>query len=154
MLTKKEFQALSDFRYELRRFLRFSEQAVTGGGITTLQYLLLLHTKGYRGRDWAIVGELAERLQTHHHGVVALVTRCEKLGLVKRKAGMEDRRRVEVHLTAKGERCVGRLALLHRNELKSLRSTFVVPSVNRPSAARSKSNVSATVGLAAHLVMG
>ena len=132
MSTKKEFEALSDFRYQLRRFLRFSEEAVAGVGITSLQYLLLLHIKGYRGRDWASVGELAERLQTHHHGVVALVSRCEKLGLVKRKTGTGDRRRVEVRLTARGERCVSRLALLHRNELKSLRSEFLVPAIEFP----------------------
>jgi DNA-binding MarR family transcriptional regulator len=132
MLTKKEFEALSDFRYELRRFLRFSEEAVSRTGITPLQYLLLLHIKGYREREWATVGELAERLQAHHHGVVALISRCENLGLIKRKISSEDRRRVEIRLTPKGERCVGKLALLHRNELKSLGARFIVPGIHRP----------------------
>jgi DNA-binding MarR family transcriptional regulator len=125
ILKKKDFEALSDFRYQLRRFLRFSEEIVRDEGITPLQYLLLLHIKGYPGREWATVGELAERLQSHHHGTVALVSRCEKLGLVKRKASAEDRRRVEIHLTAKGERSLERLARLHRAELldkKSFRS--------------------------------
>jgi DNA-binding MarR family transcriptional regulator len=126
MLRKKDFEAISEFRYQLRRFLRFSEEVVGREGITPLQYLLLLHIKGYPGKDWASVGELAERLQAHHHGVVALISRCEQLGLVKRKTSTEDRRRVETHLTPKGERCVGRLALLHRNELKSLRSTLTL----------------------------
>ena len=116
-LKKKDFEALSDFRYQLRRFLRFSEEAVREEGITPLQYLLLLHIKGYPGREWATVGELAEKLQSHHHGTVALVSRCENLGLVRRKANDDDRRRVEIHLTAKGERCVDRLARLHRAEL-------------------------------------
>ena len=116
-LKKRDFEALSDFRYQLRRFLRFSEEAVREEGITPLQYLLLLHIKGYPGREWATVGELAEKLQSHHHGTVALVSRCEKLGLVRRKASDDDRRRVEIHLTAKGERCVDRLARLHRAEL-------------------------------------
>jgi DNA-binding MarR family transcriptional regulator len=116
-LRKKDYEALSDFRYQLRRFLRFSEDATRGEGITPLQYLLLLHVKGYPGREWATVGELAERLQSHHHGTVALVTRCESLGLVKRRTCEEDRRRVEIHLTAKGERCVEALASLHRAEL-------------------------------------
>jgi len=62
------------------------------------------------------VGELAEKLQSHHHGTVSLVSRCEKLGLVRRKANDDDRRRVELHPTAKGERCVDRLARLHRAE--------------------------------------
>ena len=128
MLRKKGFEAISNFRYELRRFLRFSEEAVRREGVTPLQYLLLLHIKGYPNRDWASVGELAERLQAHHHGVVALISRCEQLGLVKRKTSTEDRRRVETHLTLKGERCVGRLALLHRDEMKSLRSALTQAS--------------------------
>jgi DNA-binding MarR family transcriptional regulator len=128
-LRKRDFDALSDFRYQLRRFLRFSETAVREAGITPLQYLLLLHIKGYPGREWATLGELAERLQAHHHGVVALVTRCEELGLVRRSASAEDRRRVEVHLTGKGDRCVHRLAALHRDEL--LRSAVVTPRIAR-----------------------
>ena len=72
-LDKKDFEALSEFRYRLRRFLRFSEQVTRRNGITPLQYLLLLHLKGFPGRDWATVGELAERLQAAHHGTVALI---------------------------------------------------------------------------------
>lgn len=116
-VKKKDFEVLSEFRYQLRLFLRFSEELLRHKRITPLQYLLLLHIKGYPGRDWATVGELAQRLQAHHHGVVALVSRCEKLGWVKRKPSATDRRRVETHLTAKGERCLEELAQLHRNEL-------------------------------------
>ena len=116
-LRKKDFEALSEFRYQLRRFLRFSEEVVRGEGITPLQYLLLLHIRGVPGRDWATVGELAEKLQSHHHGTVALVSRCEKLGLVKRRPSETDRRRVEIHLTAKGERSIEKLARIHRAEL-------------------------------------
>lgn len=122
MLKKNDYEALSDFRYRLRRFLRFSEEIVRNEGITPLQYLLLLHIKGYPGREWATVGELAERLQSHHHGTVALVSRCENLGLVKRKPSAEDRRQVEIHLTAKGERSLERLARLHRSELLDMKS--------------------------------
>ena len=135
MLTKREFEALSDFRYQLRRFLRFSENAVSREGVTELQYLLLLHIKGYPGREWATIGELAERLQAHHHGTVALISRCEQLGLVKRKTSTQDRRRVEIRLTAKGERSVGRLAVLHRDQIRSIRGKLV-PARMRPSRAR------------------
>ena len=121
-LKKKDFEALSEFRYRLRRFLRFSEEIVPTEGITPLQYLLLLHVKGYPGREWATVGELAERLQSHHHGTVALVSRCEKLSLVKRRVSEEDRRRVEVRLTPKGERILERLARLHHDELLDTKS--------------------------------
>jgi len=129
-LSKENFEQLSEFRYQMRRFERFSEQAAQDEGITPLQYLLLLHIKGYPDRDWATVGELAERLQAHHHGVVALVSRCEALDLVKRKPSETDRRQVEVHLLKPGENILSRLAELHRAELKSLAGTFRVPQVD------------------------
>jgi DNA-binding MarR family transcriptional regulator len=119
-LGKKELEALSNFRYQLRCFLRFSEELTHEYGITNLQYLLLLHVKGYKGRNWATVGELAERLQSHHNGVVSLASRCEKLGLIYRRRGTEDKRAVEIHLTPKGTRLVIKLAGLHRDELLSL----------------------------------
>lgn len=52
------------------------------------------------GRDPTNVGELAERLQAHAHGVVSLVTRCESRGLVQRRPRGRDGREVEVHLLA------------------------------------------------------
>lgn len=118
-ISKATFEEMSEFRYRMRRFQRFSEHAARSRGVTPLQYLLLLHVKGYPGRDYAGVGELAERLQAHPHGVVALVSRCERRGLVRRRTGRTDRRKVEVRLSSKGERLLLQLALLHRAELKS-----------------------------------
>jgi DNA-binding MarR family transcriptional regulator len=129
-LSKADFEQLSEFRYHMRRFERFSERAAQGEGITPLQYLLLLHVKGYPDREWATIGELAERLQAQHHGVVALVTRCEALGLVERKVSETDRRQVEVHLLKAGEKLLSRLAELHRAELKSLKGAFTIPHID------------------------
>ncbi len=127
-LSSIDYQKLADFRYQLRRFLRFSEEVTRAHGITVLQYLLLLQIKGFPGgRQWATVGELAERLQAKHHGVVSLVTRCEAAGLVARCVSASDKRRVEVRLTVKGERSLERLAQLHRMELQSLQGEFAVP---------------------------
>jgi DNA-binding MarR family transcriptional regulator len=119
-LAKAEFEALAEFRYQLRRFLRYSEEISRESGITPLQYQLMLQIKGFPGRDWATIGELAERLQAKHHGVVALISRCESLGLVQRQASASDMRRVEIRLTPEGERLASRLARLHRDELASL----------------------------------
>jgi DNA-binding MarR family transcriptional regulator len=119
-LDKAGLERQSQFRYQLRRFLRFGEEAARAAGLTALQYHLLLHTQAFPGRDWASIGELAERLQTQQHGVVALVTRCEEAGLVRRRENQDDRRLVEVHLTAKGRRCVERLAAQHQAELGEL----------------------------------
>jgi DNA-binding MarR family transcriptional regulator len=129
-LSKADFEQLSEFRFQMRRFERFSERAAQGEGITPLQYLLLLHIKGYPDREWATIGELAERLQAQHHGVVALVTRCEALGLVMRKVSESDRRQVEVHLLKAGEKLLARLAELHRAELKSLKGAFTIPHID------------------------
>ncbi|KAF3998058.1 MarR family winged helix-turn-helix transcriptional regulator [Glaciimonas immobilis] len=129
-LTKQDFEALSTFRYQLRKFLRFSEEAAQNNGVTPQQYLLLLHVKGSPGREWATIGELAERLQSQHHSVVALVSRCEKLLLVKRRASEIDRRQVNVYLLPAGERCLATLAGLHHNELNTLSDTFRIPNIN------------------------
>lgn len=117
---KQQYERLSSFRWKLRSFLRFSEDACRGVGLTMLQYQLILHTQGFPGREWASIGELAERLQAQPHGVVALVTRCEQAGLVQRRDSAHDRRQVEVHLTAKGRRLLRTLAQLHRQELAAL----------------------------------
>ena len=128
-LNKRDFEMLADFRYQIRKFVRFSEQLALRHGLQPQQYLLLLQVKGYPGREWATVGELAERLQAQHHGVVALISRCEKLGLVERRRSSEDRRRIEIRVLAKGEKLLHKLARLHRAELVSLQGRFVVPSI-------------------------
>lgn len=128
-LNKHDFEILSDFRYQIRKFERFSEEVTRQHGLTPLQYLLLLHVKGYPDRDWATVGELAKRLQAQQHGVVALISRCEKLDLVERRRSSDDRRRIEIHLLKDGEKVINKLARLHRTELLSLRGRFVVPDV-------------------------
>jgi len=129
-MSKAEFEALAQFRYQLRRFLRFSEEATRKKGVTPLQYQLMLQIKGFPGREWATVVELAERLQAKHHGVVALISRCEKAGLVVRNVSRSDMRLVEVQLTGKGEHCLEQLARLHRAEHLSLQGTFSIPAFN------------------------
>jgi len=132
-MTKAEFEALARFRYQLRRFLRFSEEVTHSFGVTPLQYQLMLQIKGFPGRQWATVVELAERLQAKHHGVVALISRCEKAGLVVRNSSRSDLRLVEVQLTRAGERCLERLARLHRAEHLSLRGRFATPGLGADS---------------------
>jgi DNA-binding MarR family transcriptional regulator len=128
-MTARQYRALADFRYELRRFLRYSEEITRRHGMTPLQYQMLLQVRGYPGRSRATVGELAERLQAKHHGVVALVTRCERAGLVRRQASPADGRAVLVRLTARGERELERLARLHRNELLAIQDRLSIPGL-------------------------
>jgi len=126
-MSKEDLQRLAQFRYRLRCYLRFSEEVTRREGITPLQYQLMLQIKGFPGREWATVGELADRLQAKHHGVVSLISRCEAAALVKRSIGRSDRRRVEVQLTKKGDKCLLQLASLHRAELLSLQGPLPRP---------------------------
>jgi DNA-binding MarR family transcriptional regulator len=121
---KHDLEAMSVFRYELRKFLRVSEEISNAAGITTLQYQLLLHVRGFAERQWATVGEIAERLQAAPNGTAALVSRCEAAGLVIRKTDKTDRRQVQVHLTRKGERCLLKLAAEHKTHYGSFGWVF------------------------------
>jgi len=129
---KQRYEALSDFRYRLRTFLRFSEDIARAEGITVLQYQLLLHTQGFPERDWASIGEIAERLQAQPNGVVALVSRCEEAGLVRRVPGVKDRRLVEVHLTPLGRRKLANLVEQHADQLSELAQVLRLASIESP----------------------
>src|ERR1700686_3517131 len=108
-MSKDDLERLAQFRYRLRRYLRFSEEVTRRGGVTPLQYQLMLQIKGFPGREWATVGELAERLQAKHHGVVSLISRCEAAGWVRRTISSSDKRRVEVTLTSEGSKRLAEL---------------------------------------------
>lgn len=123
-VTRADLEELSEFRYRLRRFLRRSEECLHAEGITPLQYMLMLHTRAFPDRDWATVGEIAERLQASSPGTVALITRCEAAGLVARVPGVYDRRQSRVHLTPKGERCLMKVAVFHKSEVQSFGWAF------------------------------
>lgn len=119
-LTKREYETLAAFRFSLRQFLRFSEEAAKSEGTTPQQYLALLAIKGYPGREWVTVGELAERLQVQHHSAVGLVDRLAGEGMVSREPSEDDRRQVLIRLTEGGEELLGKLASVHREQLRRI----------------------------------
>ena len=127
-LTKQDFEALAEFRFGIRRYLRFSEETVRRHGLAPQQYQLLLALKGFPGREWATVRELAERLQLRHHSVVELLNRAQGQGLVQRVPDPSDGRAVRVVLTAAGDDILARLSALHRDELRRMQaSAFTLP---------------------------
>ena len=126
-LTKQDFEALARFRFGIRRYLRFSEETVRSHGVTPQQYQLMLALKGFPGRDWAVVRELADRLQLRHHSVVELINRAQNQGLVERTADPDDARAVRVLLTEQGEQLLGRLSALHRDELRRMDVALALP---------------------------
>ena len=118
-LSKADYEALAEFRYALRKFLGFSEDAASKQGVTPQQYQALLAIEGFPGRNWVTIGELAEQMRIAHHSAVGLVDRMEAMKLVKRTTAKEDRRRVRVALSAKGLKLLAKLYLVHREELRS-----------------------------------
>ena len=119
-LSLHDYRALADFRYQLRRFLSFSNEAARAAGLEPRQHQLLLAVKGMPEGVEATVGTIAERLQTQHHSTVELVDRMENRGLVRRLRSAGDRRRVLVSLTARGEALLARLSAVHRAEVRSI----------------------------------
>jgi len=113
-----DYTALADFRYEIRRFLNFSERAARAAGIEPHQHQALLAIKGLRAGQAATVGVLAERLQVRHHTAVELTDRLEAKGLIRRLRGEADRREVLLELTLRGEKLLRELTLSHRAELQ------------------------------------
>ena len=121
---------LAWFRYNLRKFLRFSEKAARQCGVTPQQHQLMLGVAGYTGRGTATVSELAEFLQERHNSVVGLVERAAQRGLVCKEHDTHDRRFVFVSLTQQGEQILARLTELHKEEVKAAREALMkVPKV-------------------------
>ena len=119
-LTKTEYEMLAAFRYQLRRFLKFSEEAAQSTGLTPRQHQALLAIKGFPKREIVTIGELVEQLLVSHHTAVELVDRLAALNLAERKDGLQDRRNVFVKLTRTGSAMLARLSTAHRAELHQL----------------------------------
>ncbi|HEV2627727.1 MAG TPA: MarR family transcriptional regulator [Pseudolabrys sp.] len=119
-LADADYERLAEFRYLLRQFMIFSEDAAGQAGLTAQQHQALLAIKGF-GRDKPLTtGELAERLGVRHHSAVGLIDRLLSKSLVKRQSGAEDRRQVLLTLTPKAEAMLAKLSAAHRDELKRL----------------------------------
>jgi len=120
-----EYQTLSEFRYQLRHFLRFSEQAARAAGLEPQQHQLLLAVKGLPDGRKATISALAERLQLEHHSTVELIDRLVERGFIQRCRDEADQRRVLVNLTPQGEEMLCKLSLAHQAELRSVGSELV-----------------------------
>jgi DNA-binding MarR family transcriptional regulator len=120
-----DYRALAEFRYQIRRFLRFSEQVAREAGLEPQHYQLLLALKGLPEGRRATVGELAERLQIQHHSAVELIARLARRGLVCKQRDRHDQRQVIIALTAHGEELLCKLALHHRAELQIIGPALV-----------------------------
>lgn len=142
LLTVADYQSLAELRYQIRRFLRFSEQAARDAGLEPRQHQLMLALKGLPKGVRPRVRELAERLQIQHHSTVELVNRLSTKGLTRRREAGHDRREVLLELTPKGEKVLRELSLHHKAELR-IQGPALVATLKNAMPAGSSSNGSA-----------
>lgn len=126
-----EYRTQADFRRALRSFLHESESEARRAGLTPQQYLLLLMTRGHRSYPSVMVGELAEALKLQQSTVSLLVDRAVRRGLLHRVESASDRRRVEISLTAEGQRLLDEIMDANRQEMEALRGGLFNESLLR-----------------------
>jgi len=130
-LPPDDYEALAEFRYLLRKFLRFSKDFLSATArLNSEQYEALLAIRAFAAPVGLTISQLSERLQVKHHSAVNIVDRLVERKLVTREAGETDRRRRHVQLTAKGEKLIEELAIAHRKEIR-LRSADMIKALER-----------------------
>lgn len=124
-ISRRDYEALAEIRYQIRRFVNFSEAAARTAGVEPQQHQLLLALKGLPAGEAPTIGACAERLQIRHHSAVELANRAEQQGLVVREPSATDRRAVTLSITPRGEELLAELTLAHRNELRRAAPSLV-----------------------------
>ena len=118
-------RTLAEFRFELRRFLHFSESAAVEEGLHPQQHQLLLQVAGAPDDAVVTIAYAAERLGLRHNSVVELVNRSEGEGLLLRVADPEDQRRALLRVTRQGKQALARLSGNHAREIQELAPRLV-----------------------------
>ena len=129
-LPVQDYAALGDFRYAVRKFLRFSKEFLARVKLTPEQYEALLAIKTRSGSKGITVGELSERLQVKHHTAVSLLDKLMARRLVTRRRALKDRRHVSVNLTKLGSSILEQVAGVHRQEMRH-RSSEMIDALKR-----------------------
>jgi DNA-binding MarR family transcriptional regulator len=119
-----DYEALAQFRYEIRKFQAFSKSAAAKAGLTPQQHQALLTIKGFSSRNLLSIGDLAEYLLIQHHTTVDLVDRMAKLGLLARIVDDADARWVRLKLTKEGGRRLRQISRIHLEELRAIGPTL------------------------------
>src|SRR5256886_6243147 len=118
-MTLDNYEARAEFRYLLRKFLRFSKYFLSAtAGLNSEQYEALLAIRAFAAPVGLTISQLSERLQVKHHSAVNIVDRLVERKVVTRATGETDRRRRHVQLTAKGKKLIEELAIVHRKEIR------------------------------------
>ncbi|HEX2880342.1 MAG TPA: MarR family transcriptional regulator [Polyangiaceae bacterium] len=124
-VSLNDYRSLAAFRYEIRKFLAFSERAARAAGIEPKQHQLLLSVRGLPKNARPTIGTIAERLCVQHHTAVALVDKLEARGLLIRERSSKDRREVLLSLTPEADALLRGLSTQHRQQLRTVGPTMV-----------------------------
>ena len=119
-LNDVEYMALAEFRYQIRKYLRYMEEHARQMGHNPQQYQLLLAIKGLPKDMSPTISAVAERMQLNHNSIVELVDRCEERGLIRRARSVSDRRQVTLAITPEGEALMRQLAAGGRQLLRTI----------------------------------
>ena len=120
VLSPAEHKDLAEFRYQIRRYLRYMEEKARAAGHNPQQYQLLLAIEGLPEGQMPTIKTIAERMQLNHNSTVELVDRCERSGLLRRQRTGLDRRIVSLVPTLKGKRMMQEQASASRAELQEI----------------------------------
>jgi DNA-binding MarR family transcriptional regulator len=147
-LDTRDYAQLAAFRHALRAFLQFSEDAAADVGLTTRHYQAMLVLRACPPGDRISIRDLAKQLVIKLNSAVGLVDRLEQEELIVRRPSLTDRRRVELHLTARGRKVLAALAAVHRRELARLGGALhqFFAEVARLDGGDAKAAARATVG--------
>lgn len=115
----KEYRQIAEFRYQIRQFLHFSEEAARASGIEPQQHQLLLAIKGLPEGTRPTITALSSRLSLRHHSTVELANRLVSRGAILRRHSEDDAREVLLELTPRGEQILRKLSVLHWQELQT-----------------------------------
>jgi DNA-binding MarR family transcriptional regulator len=119
-------ESLAEFRFELRKFLHFSEEAATAAGLQPQQHQLLLQVAGARKETSVTIAYAAKRLKLRHNTVVELVDRSAREGLLLRVPDADDLRRVLLQITPIGKKVLRKLSIDHAREITVLAPKLVL----------------------------
>lgn len=122
-VSQADYETLAAFRFELRKFLNFSEQAAKALGMTPQQHQSLLAIRAAPDRMLSI-GDLAEQLFIQPHTASELADRMSVLGWLERRASAADKRRVCLGLTSAAEQMLDSMSATHRGEVLRIRGTL------------------------------
>ncbi|PYK82131.1 MAG: MarR family transcriptional regulator [Verrucomicrobia bacterium] len=130
-LEPGDYEALANFRYLLRKFLRFSKDFLSAEShLSPEQYEALLAIKMFASSGGLSISQLSERLQVRHHSAVSIVDRLVERKLITRTPVRSDRRRRFLELTLQGHKLIEELASAHRQEIRA-RSGEIIEALER-----------------------